>query len=46
MHLHLAFGDFVLLDLELNSSLLTRSEPEPDLEEEEPEPLGFQAPVR
>lgn len=45
MHIHVAFGDFCLLDLRLDSSLFDRAEPEPELEEE-PEPVGFQAPVR
>ncbi len=43
MHIHIAFGDFVLIDLRVALTLLHRDH-EVELEEVPAAPLGFQLP--
>jgi hypothetical protein len=44
VHLHLAFGDFVLIDLRVALTLFHRDHEEVELEEVPAAPLGFQLP--
>lgn len=44
MHVHIAFGEFVLIDLRVALALFHRDHEEVELEEVSAAPLGFQLP--